>query len=150
MNAETTCSPHCLALAHAMADAAAEVIRHWFRKRIAVDAKADASPVTIADRETEQFLRDEITRLFPADTIVGEEFGETPGTASSSSRGAALSSSAALRLATTSRGSNAGAVRVAPSEPAAGAPEAAVRLGRPRHCGDRHGTLDMSADRSQP
>jgi len=58
MNTEATaCPPAFLALAHAMADAAAEVIRPWFRKRIAVDAKADASPVTIADRDAETVMR---------------------------------------------------------------------------------------------
>ncbi|MCR6497582.1 histidinol phosphate phosphatase [Shinella sp. CPCC 101442] len=75
MNAETTCPPAFLAIAHAMADAAAEVIRPWFRKRIPVDAKADASPVTIADRDAETVMRGMIEAAFPEHGIRGEEFG---------------------------------------------------------------------------
>ena len=75
MNAQTTCPPAFLALAHAMADAAAETIRPWFRKRIEVDAKADASPVTIADRNAETVMRRMIEDAFPEHGIRGEEFG---------------------------------------------------------------------------
>lgn len=75
MNAQTTCPPAFLALAHAMADAAAETIRPWFRKRIEVDAKADASPVTIADRDAETIMRRMIEDAFPEHGIRGEEFG---------------------------------------------------------------------------
>ena len=39
------------------------------------EAKADASPVTIADRNAEQLARDLIERRFPGDGIIGEEFG---------------------------------------------------------------------------
>lgn len=75
MNAPNTCPPAFLALAHAMADAAAEVIRPWFRKRLAVDAKADASPVTIADRDAETVMRGMIEAACPDHGIRGEEFG---------------------------------------------------------------------------
>ena len=75
MTAETTCPPAFLVLAHAMADAAAETIRPWFRKRIEVDAKADASPVTIADRDAETIMRGMIEDAFPEHGIRGEEFG---------------------------------------------------------------------------
>lgn len=44
-----------------------------------VENKADESPVTIADRETEQFIRQEVARLFPGDVVIGEEYGEGPG-----------------------------------------------------------------------
>jgi inositol-phosphate phosphatase / L-galactose 1-phosphate phosphatase / histidinol-phosphatase len=64
-----------LALAEALADAAGAVIRRYFRQPIAVDDKADASPVTIADREAEQAMRALIEARFPADGILGEEFG---------------------------------------------------------------------------
>lgn len=75
MNQGPACPPACLALAHAMADAAAQVIRPHFRKRIAIDAKADASPVTIADRDAEATMRRMIEREFPDHGIRGEEFG---------------------------------------------------------------------------
>jgi histidinol phosphatase-like enzyme (inositol monophosphatase family) len=41
------------------------------------EAKADGTPVTIADRSAETFLRDEISRRYPDHGILGEEFGET-------------------------------------------------------------------------
>ena len=63
------------ALAEALADAAGAVIRRYFRQTIAVDDKSDASPVTIADREAEQAMRALIEARFPADGILGEEFG---------------------------------------------------------------------------
>ena len=62
-------------LAEALADAAGAVIRPYFRQTIAVDDKADSSPVTIADREAEQAMRALIEARFPADGIFGEEFG---------------------------------------------------------------------------
>lgn len=40
-----------------------------------VDIKADESPVTRADRATEAFIRDALTKLFPDDGIFGEEYG---------------------------------------------------------------------------
>lgn len=75
MTAENTCPPAFLALAHAMADAAAEVIRPYFRKRLDMDAKADASPVTIADRNAETIMRGMIEDALPEHGIRGEEFG---------------------------------------------------------------------------
>jgi len=46
----------------------------------AVERKEDESPVTIADRETEQFLRQQIAERFPDDAILGEEFPSVEGT----------------------------------------------------------------------
>ena len=75
MTHEPDCPPPYLALAHAMADAAASVIRPHFRKRVVVDAKADSSPVTIADRDAEATMRRMIEAQFPNHGIRGEEFG---------------------------------------------------------------------------
>ena len=47
---------------------------------ITVKRKDDESPVTIADWETEQFLRQHITEHFPDDAIFGEEFPPIEGT----------------------------------------------------------------------
>ncbi|HEY8469698.1 MAG TPA: inositol monophosphatase family protein, partial [Longimicrobiales bacterium] len=46
-----------------------------FQTGIAVETKSDESPVTLADREAERLLRAAIEARFPADGIVGEEFG---------------------------------------------------------------------------
>jgi len=52
----------------------------YFNTNVAVETKPDATPVTRADREAEQVLRDHIGRYFPSHGIVGEEMGETRGT----------------------------------------------------------------------
>lgn len=46
----------------------------YFRKDIHVDSKSDASPVTVADRETESLIRDRIHTYFPSHGIIGEEY----------------------------------------------------------------------------
>lgn len=47
----------------------------WFRKEIDVERKQDDSPVTIADREAETVMREEIIRRFPDHGVLGEEHG---------------------------------------------------------------------------
>jgi histidinol-phosphatase len=51
----------------------------WFNTGVKVETKADDSPVTCADRESEQLIRDIIARRYPTHAIVGEEGGETAG-----------------------------------------------------------------------
>lgn len=46
-----------------------------FGEKITVERKSDDSPVTIADREAEEIMREEISRQFPDHGIVGEEHG---------------------------------------------------------------------------
>ena len=59
---------------------AGRIIEHYARQRsYVVDAKGDGSPVTTADREAETSLSAAIRASFPADGILGEEFGETRG-----------------------------------------------------------------------
>lgn len=52
----------------------------YFQKGVAVERKSDNSPVTVADREAEQLLRQRIAEQFPQDAIVGEEFDDVGGT----------------------------------------------------------------------
>jgi len=47
-----------------------------FRSGIAVELKADRSPVTLADQNAEKYLRRQIAREFPDHGIIGEEFGD--------------------------------------------------------------------------
>ncbi len=51
----------------------------YFDTELTVESKADASPVTIADRETEALLRQRLLGVFPHDGFLGEESGDTPG-----------------------------------------------------------------------
>src|SRR5438128_5901174 len=52
----------------------------YFKGSFAAERKADNSFVTIADRETERFLRRQIEQTFPDDAILGEEELAKPGT----------------------------------------------------------------------
>ena len=45
------------------------------RSSIVIDNKADNSPVTEADRQAEQAMRNLITERFPDHGVFGEEFG---------------------------------------------------------------------------
>lgn len=47
----------------------------YFGNPIDIERKNDDSPVTAADREAEQFMRDEIADRFPEHGILGEEHG---------------------------------------------------------------------------
>ena len=64
-----------LALAHRLADAAGAAIRPLFRSDWTHEAKADASPVTEADRAAEAAMRRLLDAEAPRDGIIGEEFG---------------------------------------------------------------------------
>ena len=69
--------------AHRLADAGGAVIRPFFRQRIEVTHKPGQhpfDPVTEADRGGERAIRALIERERPDDAILGEEYGEKPGT----------------------------------------------------------------------
>lgn len=48
-----------------------------FRNRVGWELKGDSSPVTVADQEAEQILRDALGQAFPDAAILGEEQGLT-------------------------------------------------------------------------
>lgn len=52
----------------------------YFDNNVRVEWKQDESPVTVADRNAEQFLRHTLLAKFPGDGFLGEEFGDQPGT----------------------------------------------------------------------
>jgi histidinol-phosphatase len=59
------------------ARAAADVIRRYYQQNLAVTVKADKSPVTQADIETEQVIRKIIAERFPTHGFYGEETGSS-------------------------------------------------------------------------
>lgn len=63
--------------AKVLADESAQVIRRYFRADYQVEVKADATPVTIADRKAEEVMRSLIEREFPEHGVLGEEFGQS-------------------------------------------------------------------------
>ncbi|MGH8124845.1 MAG: inositol monophosphatase family protein [Rhodanobacteraceae bacterium] len=70
---------HALEVALTAARAAGARIMRHFGSAVAVEIKPDASPVTIADREAEDVIRDSLQRAFPDHAILGEERGRTGG-----------------------------------------------------------------------
>jgi inositol-phosphate phosphatase/L-galactose 1-phosphate phosphatase/histidinol-phosphatase len=67
------------ALAGRLADSARHTVRQYFRLPIAVEQKADLSPVTLADRAIETEMRRLIRAEFPTHGIRGEEFPSEDG-----------------------------------------------------------------------
>jgi histidinol-phosphatase len=59
------------------ARAAADVIRRYYQQNLAVTIKADKSPVTQADVETERVIRSLISERFPTHGFYGEETGQS-------------------------------------------------------------------------
>lgn len=68
-----------IVLAGKLADAAGAAIRPFFRAAFRHEAKEDTSPVTEADRAAEAAIRSILDRECPADTVIGEEYGEKTG-----------------------------------------------------------------------
>lgn len=54
---------------------AGDVALGHFKRGVAVEVKSDGSPVTVADRAAELAAREWISARWPADDILGEEFG---------------------------------------------------------------------------
>ena len=67
--------PYIAAL-HELSHLSGQVILPYFgRPEVGVEHKADASPVTLADREAEMVMRQWIEKQFPDHGILGEEHG---------------------------------------------------------------------------
>ena len=64
-----------LRVAREAASAAADVLLHYWKIGVETEIKADATPVTAADREAEQVIRQIIGKAFPGHAIHGEEQG---------------------------------------------------------------------------
>ncbi|MBN1588754.1 MAG: histidinol-phosphatase [Pirellulales bacterium] len=52
---------------------------YFNRQNFEVEFKKNDSPVTVADRQAEELLRNRIAKAFPDDAIHGEEFDDRPG-----------------------------------------------------------------------
>jgi histidinol-phosphatase len=69
-----------LELALALTDAADTITLARYRARdLRVEAKADLTPVTDADRDAERALRDVLARERPGEAVAGEEYGVEEG-----------------------------------------------------------------------
>ncbi|MEY3845748.1 MAG: hypothetical protein RJA66_15 [Actinomycetota bacterium] len=76
-----------LSLAIELADIADAISLARFRAQdLFVETKPDASPVTDADRSVEQALKAKLAEARPTDSLIGEEFGNTDGSATGPKR----------------------------------------------------------------
>jgi len=71
-----------LEVAQELAVSAGDITLKYFGTVLDPEAKSDGTPVTVADRSAEAFLRKEISRRYPTHGILGEEFGESNAGAS--------------------------------------------------------------------
>ncbi len=72
-----------LDFAHQIAWQAGKITLRYFQSDLAVEQKSDESPVTVADREAEAYLRAAISARYPHHAILGEEEGLSGGTGAS-------------------------------------------------------------------
>ncbi len=74
------CDPALLDQAVALARMAAEsTLPHFRSVELEIEHKDDHTPVTVADRNAERLLRQELEVLFPDDAVVGEEEDDKAG-----------------------------------------------------------------------
>jgi histidinol-phosphatase len=59
-----------------LAHQAGKVTLKYYQTGVSADFKADKSPVTVADKDTEIFIRQQIEKAFPDHGLIGEEFGK--------------------------------------------------------------------------
>ena len=62
--------------ANILANESEKMIMQYFRKSFTTEIKDDRTPVTIADKNTEQKIRDLIKKKYPNHCILGEEYEE--------------------------------------------------------------------------
>lgn len=58
-----------------IAERASKIAHSYFRQALLIETKSDRTPVTIADKKTEEMIRKELRKRFPKHGIVGEELG---------------------------------------------------------------------------
>ena len=59
-----------------IAEQAARLAFSYFRQPILIEIKENQTPVTVADKKTEEFIRKSLLETFPGFGILGEELGE--------------------------------------------------------------------------
>lgn len=69
---------------------AGQLTLEYFQKGLVPELKIDQSPVTLADKKSEQYIRAAIEKRYPSHAILGEEFGSTNGSDSGGAGGASF------------------------------------------------------------
>jgi histidinol-phosphatase len=62
-----------------LAQKAAKIAMGYYETALDIEWKNDESPVTVADREAEKFLRSSLNKYFKHDGFLGEEYDDEPG-----------------------------------------------------------------------
>jgi histidinol-phosphatase len=62
-----------------LAQKAAKIAMGYYETALDIEWKNDESPVTVADREAEKFLRSSLNKYFNHDGFLGEEYDDEPG-----------------------------------------------------------------------
>ena len=62
-----------------LAQKAAKIAMGYYETALDIEWKNDESPVTVADREVEKFLRSSLNKYFNHDGFLGEEYDDEPG-----------------------------------------------------------------------
>ena len=62
-----------------LAQKAAKIAMGYYETALDIEWKNDESPVTIADREAEKFIRSSLIKYFKHDGFLGEEYDDEPG-----------------------------------------------------------------------
>jgi histidinol-phosphatase len=70
-----------LEFALSLADTSGALVLKHFGTNLKVEWKGDATPVTLADRAAEEAMRTRIAKETPDYAVLGEEFGNSPGSA---------------------------------------------------------------------
>jgi len=58
-----------------ISERASKIALSYFRHKVLIEMKENHTPVTIADKKTEEMIRRELEQSFPGHGILGEEFG---------------------------------------------------------------------------
>ncbi|HVO72806.1 MAG TPA: histidinol-phosphatase [Ignavibacteriaceae bacterium] len=58
-----------------LSEVSSRIIKNYFRSELQIETKQDHSPVTLADKKSEEAMRELIMKEFPEHGILGEEFG---------------------------------------------------------------------------
>ncbi|MEX0914731.1 MAG: inositol monophosphatase family protein, partial [Wenzhouxiangellaceae bacterium] len=77
MSSEPVDLDRALETAREAARRASAIALKYFKRPLEIERKADASPVTVADRECEVEIRRIIEAAFPDHAIFGEEYGQS-------------------------------------------------------------------------
>ena len=60
--------------ANTLADKSEIIIMEYFRQKLNIERKNDDTPVTIADKKSEEIIRSLINKQYPDHGIIGEEY----------------------------------------------------------------------------